>query len=201
MTYKWEWSNKLQSEMTSPVDKDGYRFLLTVSPGGEYNVVKFLVKNSFNIPFSQARPNLITRGWAETVELGKEKAEQAFEKFTGIKRETKPVKAVEPVEKPAEITADIPVGAPEPQPAEEETDAPVILEVLFEPAEDKLKMTILDSDLEQQGVKIKYTINGKPVQTNSRNYTGPILVNPGTTVILKKFIGDATVDKTVIAEI
>lgn len=201
MTYKWEWSNKLQSEMTSPVDKDGYRFLLTVSPGGEYNVVKFLVKNSFNIPFSQARPNLITRGWAETVELGKEKAEQAFEKFTGIKRETEPVEAVEPMEKPVEVTADIPVEAPEPQPAEAETNAPVILGVLFEPAEDKLKMTILDSDLGQQGVKIKYTINGKPVQTNSRNYTGPVLVNPGTTVILKKFIGDAAVDKTVIAEI
>ena len=193
MTYKWEWSNKLQCEMASPVDKDGYRFLLTVSPSGEYTVVKFLVKNSFNIPFSQARPNLVTKGWAETVELGKEKAELAFERFTGIKREPEVIQ-----EEP------IIVESTKPEFASAEVTEVIDrdnLVISFEAAEDKIKMTLLDSDLGEKGVKIKYTTNGKPVQSNSRNYTEPVLVEPGATIILKKFIGDATVEKTVVAEV
>ena len=190
MTYKWEWSNKLQAEMASPVDKDGYRFLLTIAPSGEYTVVKFLVKNSFNIPFAQARPVLITKGWADTVELGREKAELAFERFVGIKRE---VPVSEPITEP-EIPA-------EPEVVESVTVLPKHLDVLFEPAEDKIKMTLLDSDLGEKGVKIKYTTNGKSVQSNSRNYIEPVLVEPGATIILKKFIGDATVEKTVVAEV
>lgn len=191
MTYKWEWSNKLQSEMASPVDSNGYRFLLTVSPSGEYTVVKFLVKNSFNIPFSQARPNLVTKGWAESVELGKEKAELAFERFVGIKREVPEPELVTPVAETEES----------PEAEEKMADIAVNLAVSFEAVDDKIKMTLLDTDLDQKGVKVKYTTNGKPVQQNSRNYVEPILVDPGTLIYLKKFVGDAIVERAVVATV
>lgn len=207
MTYKWEWSNKLQSEMASPVDKDGYRFLLTVSPSGEYTVVKFLVKNSFNIPFSQTRPALVTKGWAESVELGKEKAELAFERFIGIKRETPVVEvtAEEPIVEESTVEETI---VEEPIAEESTTESESVenetlgdFQVIFEAADNQIKVTIIDPDLEKEGVKIKYTTNGKPVLANSRNYKEPILVAPGTVINLKKTIGETAVEKTVTAEL
>lgn len=193
MTYNWEWSAKMNSEVCSQIDKSNYRYLLVCDATGNYSVIKFMVRNSLNLSFQAARPLLITKGWNESRELAKQKAVSAFEKFVygaALTYPEAPVRTAEtapeteesaPAEEPqTEETVEEPAEETVAESAPEETPALAILaeqgngsEVIVE-----IKATMpLD-----EKAKIKYTLTGKDVQVNSKVYTEPLAVPAGTTV-------------------
>ena len=203
MNYKWEWSNKMQGEICSPVDAHGYRFILCVNPAGNFSVIKFLIRNSVNLPFSAAKPHQIASGWCETADLAKEHAIAAFERFTGIAK-TEPVAESVKVEEPAkaeepvkeEVSAEVEAVTEEIEltPAVEEpvADIPAVetaaLEIQSEPAEDgQIKIWLTGT---KENAKYKYTTNGKPIVANSKNYKDPFFVAPGTTVNVREALPD-----------
>lgn len=196
MNYNWEWSNKMQGEICSPVDAHGYRFMLCVNPAGNFSVIKFMVRNSNNLPFAAAKPHQIASGWCETPAIAKEHAIKAFEKFVGIIK-VEPLKTVAPEpakeESKEELPEEVQAVTEEPE-LKSATEEPVIEEPATEiPAEEIVAFEI-QSELTEDGqvkvwltglkenCKYKYTTNGKAVVANSKNYKEPFFVAPGTVI-------------------
>ena len=195
MNYNWVYSSKMQGEICSPVDAHGYRFMLCVNPSGNYSVIKFLVRNSSNLPFAAARPHQIASGWCESTDAAKEHAIRAFERFVGILKAepvVEEVKAEEPVKEPVQedLPAEVEAVAEETEieqpvavlPSDVETEDPntKAFTILSEPAEDgQIKVWLAGL---KENCKYKYTTNGKAVVSNSKNYKEPFFVAPGTVI-------------------
>ena len=199
MNYNWEWSNKIQGEICSPVDAHGYRFMLYVDPAGNYKVIKFLVRNSLNLSYQASRPHMIVSGWCETVDLAKEHAIAAFERFITpepsepkAQLKTAAGEAEEQTEEKAEeLPVEVEAIAEEPKleliPEEPEAE-PAIFGIQSEPAEDgqiKVWLTGL-----KENARYKYTTNGKAVIANSKNYKDPFFVAPGTVINAREAVID-----------
>ena len=192
MNYNWEWSNKMQGEICSPVDAHGYRFMLCVNPTGNYSVIKFLVRNSLNLSFAAAKPHQIASGWCETTEAAKEHAINAFERFAGIIKAEPIIEEVkeELPEEVQAVTEEIelkPAVVEElvPEITEEITSS---FEIQSEPAEDgQIKVWLTGTN---ENAKYKYTTSGKPVIANSKNYKEPFFVAPGTVINVREALAD-----------